>query len=291
MRIPLFQRIGKLRRDEPRLHAVADEIVRILVDLLRPFLELRVLCFEKLRRRLGIVRRHVVPEYRLQALLFHNSPLPFQLQRVGRALRYGRKARRLAVVRRKIDLVRRLAYDRRIAVAVCDPAQLFIRQLPELRVFLLYPAEIFLDPLQLAAVVVLHAVHVVHVQKIELKIAVLCLILPHRCEGIRKARADPVAVDVGARAALGDPVSRALGVSPGIEVVPLKALASRSLGDPAHRVPGIHEHPHSPARDLLEVLAVIPLGLYDLGRDLFRRCGDRRPGSRVFRLRSLAAFR
>ena len=112
VRIPLFQRIGKLRRDEPRLHAVADEIVRILVDLLRPFLELRVLCLEKLRRRLGIVRRHVVPEYRLQALLFHNSPLPLQLQRVGRALRYGRKARRLAVVRRKIDLVRRLAHDR-----------------------------------------------------------------------------------------------------------------------------------------------------------------------------------
>ena len=130
-----------------------------------------------------------------------------------------------------------------------------------------------------------------HVQKIELKIAVLRFILPHRGEGIRKARADPVAVDVGTRAALGDPVSRALGVSPGIEVVSLKALASRSLGDPAHRVPGIHEHSHSPARDFLEVLAVIPLGLYDLGRDLFRRGGDRRPGSRVFRLRSIAAFR
>ena len=105
-------------------------------------------------------------------------------------------------------------------------------------------------------------------------------------ENVHKAFAGLVPADVGARAALGDPVSRPLGVRPGVEVVPLQALVLRLLGDPAHRLPGVYEHPHSSVRDVCKTFAEALFRLYDLVRDaaLRRFAGARRVLRRFRRL-------
>ena len=272
---------------ESGVDAVLQKIVEIGIHPLCESVKLRVGFQQPFGFQLAIVGRDLVSEHRFQPVLFRLADfLPREDEHLRR-LGYVRDLRHLAVEkliehrlfpfsRKHIPLVSR--NGGLVEIVVVQPAQL--------RVEIFDRRHALREILYLFRAVVPHAVHVVPVQEHQLKVLVLFRGFHDIPENVHKAFSGLVPADVCARAALGDPVSRPLGVRPGVEVVPLQALVLRLLGDPAHRLPGVYEHTHSSVRDVCKTFAEALFRLYDLVRDaaLRRFAGARRVLRRFRRL-------